>query len=200
MSRSRFDGEIFGIGTRSGVRIVIGHWLQSPLGEFTDVMLEFADGQRLLIAPSDAVREYVSATYTFDRYELAPVELTQDASTRTVSAGDLRVRLTVGRRTVLGWLLSIVPRAIATAPWFCTLTDPIARVIMPGVRTRGSAGNDRREYYGARAQYAVDCAQASWRGDDLGELSPVDPPVRFGFGSAPKQPSVTLLTTTIDES
>ncbi|KAA0023445.1 hypothetical protein [Antrihabitans cavernicola] len=197
MTRSRFDGEIFGMGTASGVRIVVGHWLASPLGEFTDVMVEFADGERLLIAPSDEVRDYVTATYTFDRTVVTPVKFSVEGSTRVVSAGDLLVRLELGRATLLGRMLSMVPRAVSTAPWFCALSDPIARVVMRGVRTRGTAGNGRREFYGARGQYAIESVVASWRGADLGTLGPVDPPVRFGFGSAPKRPSGTMLTTTI---
>ena len=35
----RFDGEIAGLGTDHGPRIVVGHWLSSPLGSFADVML-----------------------------------------------------------------------------------------------------------------------------------------------------------------
>ena len=38
-----------------------------------------------------------------------------------------------------------------------------------------------------------------WQGNDFGGLTDVDPPVRFGFGSTPKKPAMTLITTTIDE-
>lgn len=187
------------MGTASGVRIVVGHWLQSPLGEFTDVMVEFADGERLLIAPTVEVRDYVSQTYSFDRTVVTPVEFTADGRARDVSAGTLSLRFELGGATALGRMLTLVPRAVSTAPWFCAVSDPIARVVMRGVRTRGTAGNGRREFYGARGQFAIESLVASWEGKDLGALRPVDPPVRFGFGSAPKRPSGTLLTTTIDE-
>jgi hypothetical protein len=193
MGRSRFHGEIYGVGTSSGVRIVVGHWTESPLGEFTDVMVEFPDGHRLLLAPCDDVREFVTATYTFDDTLITPVTFGPE-----ITAGPLRLRIDVGSVTPLGRLLRLIPSAVSTAPWFCALTDPIARVALRGVRTRGTAGNGRREYYGARHQHRITAASASWDGRDLGALTPVDPPVTFGFGSTPKAPSVTTITTTID--
>ncbi|WP_206488934.1 hypothetical protein [Rhodococcus sp. KRD162] len=199
MTRSRFHGEIYGVGTHAGVRIVVGHWTSSPLGEFTDVMIEFADGHRLLIAPDEDVREFVTATYTFDATELVPVTFSaQQDGWRSVTAGDLSVRIRVAGPTLLGRALQLLPGAVSTAPWFCAISDPIARVLLRGVRTRGSAGGGRREYYGARAQHRVTDVQASWQGADLGALTPVSPPVRFGFGSTPAAPSVTTITTTID--
>ena len=37
---------------------------------------------------------------------------------------------------------------------FCAAVDPVARVVMRGVRTRGSAGHGRREWYGATDHHA----------------------------------------------
>ncbi|CCQ15030.1 putative uncharacterized protein [Rhodococcus sp. AW25M09] len=173
-------------------------------------MIQFADGRRLLVAPNEDVREFVTATYTFDATELVPVTFAAEpdglgrsaGSTpggwRSVQAGDLSVRIRVAGPTVLGRALTLVPDAVSTAPWFCAISDPIARVVLRGVRTRGSAGGGRREYYGARGQHRVIDVQASWQGKDLGSLTPVTPPVTFGFGSTPAAPSVTTITTTID--
>ena len=36
MTRCRFRGEIVGIGSESGIRIVVGRWQESPLGSFAD--------------------------------------------------------------------------------------------------------------------------------------------------------------------
>jgi hypothetical protein len=198
MERSRFHGEIFGAGTTSGVRIVVGHWTRSPLGEFTDILVQFASGHRMLLAPSEAVREFVSSTYTFDETVITPVQLRASGNQVSVTADDLSVTLTVGGPTFLGRALSVLPDAVSTAPWFATISDPIARVVLRGVRTKGSAGGGRREYYGARHQHRVTAVRASWRGEDLGTLTPVTPPVTFGFGSTPAAPSVTAITTTID--
>src|SRR5690606_21361700 len=112
----------------------------------------------------------------------------------------LSLRLVVGGRTPLGALLGLVPERVATAPAWCGAIDPIARVVMRGVRTRGTAGNDRREWYGATSVTAVEALEGSWRGTDLGALAPVDPPCRFGFSSTPTRPSVTSVVTTIERS
>jgi hypothetical protein len=38
----------------------------------------------------------------------------------------------------------------------------------------------------------------TFRDADLGGLAPLDPPVRFGFSSAPTTPQMVSVTTTID--
>ena len=48
-----------------GVRLVVGVWDDSPLGAFADVMVERADGHRLLLAPSHEVADFVTGTYTY---------------------------------------------------------------------------------------------------------------------------------------
>ena len=74
----------------------------------------------------------------------------------------------------------------------------MARLVLRGVRTRGSAGRDRREWYGATSAHAVTALRGTWRGADLGTLAPVDPPCRFGFSSTPRRPSVTDVVTTVE--
>ena len=98
--RWRFDGWIAGLGTRSGTRIVLGHWPRSPLGAFSDVMVERPDGQRVLLAPSGAVAEFVGGTYRFDEVRTVPVEVTAGARWR-VEAGPLRLEVAVSRPRVL---------------------------------------------------------------------------------------------------
>ena len=91
-----------------------------------------------------------------------------------------------------------MPSRLATAPWWARLTDPVARVVLRGVRTRGTAGNERREYYGATDLHRITELAGSWQGNDLGGLAPVSPEPGFGFGSTPQRPSVTSIVTTID--
>ena len=57
---------------------------------------------------------------------------------------------TVGGRPPLGRLLRAAPARVASSPAWASVVDPVARVVLPGVRTRGSAGGGRREWYGAR--------------------------------------------------
>ncbi len=196
--RHRFVGRIAGVGSSSGVRVVVGRWDRSPLGTFTDVMLAEPDGTRVLLAPSEDVADFVSTTYRFDRVEIGPVSAQVDAGAWHVTAPGLDLHFTTGSRPVLGWLLALVPRRLATAPARARLTDPVARVVLRGVRTRGTAGNDRREYYGATDLHRITGAGGTWRGVDLGVVSAVSPEPRFGFGSTPERPSVTAIVTTID--
>ena len=196
--RERFTGRIAGVGSTSGVRIVVGRWDDGPWGAFADVMLEDAAGHRVLLAPDEQVREFVAATYSFDEHVIEPVSVTDTADGWQVTTPSLFLRFTTGGRTPLGAALALVPARVATAPAWCAVADPVARVALRGVRTRGTAGNDRREWYGATSVVAVTAVTGEWRGTDLGTLAPVDPPCRFGISSTPKRPSVTSVVTTIE--
>ena len=197
MSTDRFDGWIAGLGTGSGLRTVIGIWPRSPLGSFADVMVERADGHRLLLAPSPQVADFVAATYTFDEVRIEPVGTSTDGTRWQITAGPLETEFTVGRRAALGWLLRSVPPPLRTSPAWISAIDVVARSVLPGVRTRGSAVGGREEFYGAQDLHAIATAAVLWEGLDQGALSPVDPPVRFGFGSTPHAPSFTRVTTLV---
>jgi hypothetical protein len=77
--------------------------------------------------------------------------------------------------------------------------NPIVRLLRPGVRTAGTAGRGRREFYCATDEHAHTAVHAVLSGVDLGELRPVSPPVQFGFGSAPARPSIVEVTTIIEQ-
>lgn len=198
--RERFAGRIAGVGSTSGVRIVVGRWDASPWGAFADVMVEDATGHRVLLAPSERVRDFVAATYSFDEEVIEPVAVVDKSDGWQVTTPSLSLRVVVGGRTPLGALLGLLPTRVATSPAWCDAIDPVARVVLRGVRTRGTAGNDRREWYGATSVVAVSAITGTWRGTDLGTLAPVDPPCRFGFSSTPTRPSVTSVVTTVERS
>ena len=195
--RDRFTGQIAGVGSTSGVRLVVGRWDSSPWGPFADVMVEDASGHRVLLAPDERTRDFVVATYGFDEVVLEPVQVSGSGQWR-VSTPSLDLSLQVGRRTALGTLLRAIPPRVATAPAWCALVDPVARVALRGVRTRGTAGQGRREWYGATSVHEVTALAGSWRGVSLGALAPVDPPCSFGFSSTPRRPSVTSVVTTVE--
>lgn len=199
-ARLRFDGRIAGVGSSSGVRVVVGSWSDSPLGDFADVMVERADGHRILLAPSAEVAEFVSQTYTFDEVRVEAVEVEEGDTEWVVTTDSLSLSLTLGGRMPLGRLLRLVPRPLATAPAWTRVTDPVARRVMRGVRTRGQARAGRREFYAATDLRAVTAMEGRLDGIRLGALAPVDPPCRFGFGSTPRTPSVTTLVTTVVET
>lgn len=195
-ARLRFDGWILGLGTASGTRVVVGHWPRSPLGAVSDVMVQRPDGHRVLLAPSAEVAEFVGSTYTFDEVQLVPVDVHRTDAGWTVTAGPLDLRVRTGARPLLGRLLHAVPAPLARTPAWVGLLDLPAR-LTTGLRTKGSAGNGRTEWYGVQDLHGLEAVEASWDGAPLGELTPVRPPVTFGFGSVPPRPSVVRVTTTV---
>jgi len=195
--RVRFDGWIAGVGTTSGTRLVLGHWPGSPFGPVSDVMMEDAAGRRTLLASSPRLAEFVAATYRFDDVRVVPVEVRRAGPRWEVSAGALGYAFTAGERRPLGLLLRAVPSPLAGVPAWVRLVDLPARLVLPGVRTHGSAGNGRYEWYGARDLHPVVAASAELDGQDLGSLTSIDPPVKFGFGSTPRDPSLVRITTTV---
>ncbi|MGW7824731.1 hypothetical protein ACWGLF_43310 [Streptomyces puniciscabiei] len=196
-TRWRFDGWIAGIGTASGARLILGHWPCSSFGPFSDVMLEGPDGHRLLLAPTRRTADFIAGTYSFDEAHIEPVRVHVTGDDWTVTAGPLLdLRFTVGRRCPVGLLLRAVPGVLAARPFWTVVTDPLARLLL-GVRTRGTAGAGRHEWYGARDLHLITAATANLEGRHLGALTAVEPPVRFGFGSTPRTPCLARVTTTL---
>jgi hypothetical protein len=207
------------VGSTSGVRVVVGWWHESPFGPFADAMVETADGHRVLVAPSEQVRDFVAGTYVFDETRVEDISVSQVSRpvpepspsppigsgargkvplpSWSVESSSLRMTVSFGGRMPLGRLLLLVPGALAASPAFATAVDPVARVVLSGVRTRGEARAGRREFYGATDLHAVTGVTGAFDGIPLGELRPVDPPCRFGFSSTPRRPSVTDVVTTI---
>ncbi len=195
----RFRGRILGVGTTSGVRIVVGMWERSPFGAFTDVFLEQADGTSVLLAPDEIVAAYVSGTYSFDTVSVVDVHARRTARGLELDAGPLRATIGVGAISPLGRVLRIVPKPVARDPRWLALIDPVARLVAPGSGTAGTAGNGRREYYGVTGAHDVTAVSGSWAGEPLGSIAPLDPPVAFGFASMPRVPQVVDVETTIRE-
>jgi hypothetical protein len=194
----RFDGAICSVGTTGGVRVVLGLWPSSPFGLLVDAMVELADGHRVLIAPTADTAEFIAATYHFDEVRQEDTRLAIAGGRWSATSPSLSVAVDVGPRTAVGWLLSTVPRPLARNRLWCRAIDPVARRVRRGVRTYGTAGGGRQEYYCALDEHGLVSATVSWEGRSAGDLRPVDPPVRFGFGSSPRVPSLVRVTTLID--
>ncbi len=195
-----FDGHIAGIGTSSGLRVVAGIWQHSPFGSFSDVMVQQPSGHRILLAPTEAVAAFISATYSFDEVQLAEVHAKLDGRSLTVDAGPLSVDAVAGRRTLLGAGLKMLPRRLAVHPRWLKGVSPLAAVAAPGARTFGTAGQGRLEFYGVSDLHHMASARVTWGGLDAGLMAPVLPPVTFGFSSVPPRPSIARVRTTVLES
>ncbi|MGD9995722.1 MAG: hypothetical protein AB7L17_07465 [Ilumatobacteraceae bacterium] len=191
-----FAGEICGVGSMLGVRVVIGRWPVSPFGAVADAMVEDPAGRRVLIAQDEALAAYVGSIYSFDDVIVGPVACERSADRLRFRGGPLRLDVALGRRDVLGWALHMVPRRVATDDRWVAFTDVIARGFLRGVRTRGTTPGGT-ERYAATDRHRVRAISGTWHDADLGELRDVDPPVRFGFSSAPRQPSIVGITTTV---
>ena len=150
----------------------------------------------LLVAPDDAVATYVASVYSFDDVVVAAVTVERRPDALWFGGGPLVADVALGRRDALGWALRCVPRRLATSPGWATVVDPVARLLLPGVRTRGETVGGH-EFYAATDRRRVDGVVATWDGADCGALTDVDPPVRFGFSSAPRRPSIVAVTTTV---
>lgn len=198
VQRLVFHGHIAGFGTRAGVRLVVGHWEESPFGGFADVMVQTADDERILLAPNAEIAEFVSSTYRFDRIEIGPVSASVSADRLAITAPGLDASVSIGRPAPIDWLLRLVPAPLAAAPWWLRAVDPVAALLVKGVHTAGSAGNGRREYYGVRRSRLIDAVTGAFDGRDLDGVAPLSPAVGFGFSSAPPTPQIVAVTTTID--
>jgi len=195
--RHVFTGRIAGLGTTSGVRLVIGMWETTPFGPFADVMLEEPGGRRILLAPTDETADFIATTYTFDEVRVAPVTFRRTTAGVTLSAPRLALTFAVGSISPLGRLLRIVPPSLATDTTWLRAIDPVARVLVRGVRTAGSTNAGRREFYGVTRARTITDAAATWQDRNLGTLAPLWPSVHFGFSSAPPSPQIVDVTTTI---
>jgi len=197
-TRVAFTGHIAGFGTVSGIRMVVGVWRESPFGSFADVMVQTPDGVRTLLAPTAEVAEFISSTYSFDYVVTGDVDAQLASDHLTVRAPNLDVSVTVGGPAPLDRLLRFVPGFLATRPVWLRLIDPVASRIVPGVHTAGTAGNGRREFYGVRRTRRIVSASGRYESTPLGGLADLDPPVQFGFSSAPATPQLVSVTTTIE--
>lgn len=178
--------------------MVVGVWHSSPFGAFADAMVQTADDRRLLLAPTAEVAEFVSATYAFDEVRVRAIAAELSGHRLTVTGADLDVTAELGGPARFDRLLRLVPGPLASAPWWLRVINPVAGLLVPGVHTAGTAGGGRREYYGVRRSRRISALSGRFDGVRLGGLADLEPPVAFGFSSAPTDPQLVTVTTTID--
>lgn len=198
----QFYGWIAGVGTRSGTRLVLGHWTRTPFGRFSDVMVAHPDGRRELLAPSREIADFVASTYRFEQITVCPVEVRRHDTIWHVVAGPLDWTFAQAQQHRLGRWLDVVPLSIARTATFARLTNPVAARVLPGVRTIGQADSaqaGRTEWYAGRDLHHITLSLATWNGASLGLLGPVTPAPDFGFSSTPAEPSIARVVSTVSD-
>ena len=183
-------GSITSVGFESGQRFVVGHWSESPIGAFADIMWARPDGSRVLLAAEKAV-DFVTSVYPFDEARAQAVFTAVEARRMTVRAGGLQLSLELGRFVVP---FPPRPRLITgTVENFC------ANALL-GVRTHGISPTGVCEWYRTRSLRWVTAASASLKDKDLGSMGTVRRPLGFGFTDPPRRPCQVVLRVDLDRN
>ncbi|HEV2809247.1 MAG TPA: hypothetical protein VGV93_02470 [Acidimicrobiales bacterium] len=180
------EGIIASAGFSSGHRFVVGHWDESPIGPFDDVMWARPDGTRLLLVARSEAAEFITAVYRFDTVDAMALECRMDGALLRVSAGDLRLTMQGGRP----WRIPLSRlRSRAQVRPFEGL---VARALF-GVRTWGVSPTGVSEWYRADEYRPVVSADACLGNQELGTVRPFHEPAGFGFSEPPRRPSMVTV-------
>lgn len=193
--RVRLEGSITASGFASGDRIVAGVWTSGPLGPMVDVMWARPNGSKILIAPSSEVADFVAGVYDFDSIEVAAIAVRRSRAELQLRAGSLELQATAGRRHPL---FGLRPRFLRRSPAWVRVEDVVLRPLVGryalggarGVRAYGRTPGGVREWYCVDSYRPLVDARAWLDGVDLGPMSPLDPPVRFGISEFPLRPAM----------
>lgn len=202
----RFQGIITAGGFATGDQVVVGAWRTSPLGRFVDVMWVRSDGERVLLAPTEAVRRYVAGLYTFETARVVPVRGGWTGTDVEVTAGPLQVRFTPGPRDWRSWLFAARPAPLRRSPAWLTLEDrlvgPLGGLVLGGtggVRTAGRAPGGQREWYGIADYGPLRSGTATIEGVDAGPLRPLRSNLGVGLSDFPTVPALVHVGTLVDQ-
>ena len=192
----RLEGTIAGCGFASGDRFVAGIWERGPLGPMNDLMWARSDGTRVLLAPSGDVAAFVGGVYDFDETEVVPFELIRShAQALHLRAGPVELELQSERPSRL---FALRPKALRRSRVWVRLEDLLLRPLVgrfvlrgaEGVRGYGVSPSGVREWYTIDSYARVTHARGRINGRNLGDMAPLDPPVRFGFSEFPTKPAL----------
>ena len=183
-----FSGRITSSGFDSGDRIVVGAWKTSKFGEFTDIMWAKPDGTRVLIAPTQEIADYVTDMYTFDEVILENITTTQGGRNLKINCSSMELEFTWNRGFSIPFKRSL---------FFISTVELFFAKLLFSTRTYGITKNNRKEWYAIDRVSKVIQATAKIKGIDVGSLSPMNEPCKFGFSEAPKKPSSCVVRTHI---
>lgn len=203
----RFTGLIAASGSASGHTVVVGMWRDSPLGRFVDVMWVRPDGQRVLLAPSEAIRRYVTDLYTFEESAVVPVRGGWAGGAVEVDAGPVSLRFPAGRRDWRSWLFAARPRFLRRSPTWLRVEDalvaPLGGLLLggaEGVRLAGRAPGGQREWYSIDDYRPLRGGSLWIEGRDLGPPAALRPGLGVGLSDFPTQPALVNVVTLVEPS
>ena len=175
-----FQGRITSSGFQTGDRVVVGTWNSSPFGNFTDIMWARSDGTRILIAPNQEIADYVTDMYSFDDVLLEEIDVKEEGRNLSVKCKTMELEFSWKKGFAIPFKRSLL--FIATVELF------FARLIF-STRTYGLTRNNRREWYAIDRVSNLSHASANISGEDMGDMTPMSQPCKFGFSEAPKKPA-----------
>jgi hypothetical protein len=161
-----------------------------------DVMWATPDDRRTLLAPNDAVASFVGGIYWFDDVRVVPFDLkTSRLDALAMRAGDLEIELRAGRAFKI---FRVRPRILRRRPAWVRFENLLLRPLFgrfalrgaTGVRAYGVSPSGVREWYCVDEYRPVIAGSATHKGKDLGTLTNLDPPARFGFSEFPTRPAL----------
>ncbi len=175
-----FQGRITSCGFESGDRIVVGDWITSPFGKFTDIMWATKEGKRILIAPNNQISDYVQSLYTFDEVVVEEISVTNFEGGMKLTSESLNLEYRWSR----GWTIPF-----SRSLFFIATVESLFAKLFFGTRTHGVTKNGRKEWYAIDRISSITNASAIINSQDAGGKRPMKEPCKFGFSEAPKKPS-----------
>ena len=174
-----FKGRITSSAFSSGDRIVIGDWMESPLGRFTDIMWADSTGKRILIAPSKEIADYVNSMYTFEETRIEGINIQNLERELRLESASMKINLKWDR----GW-----PIPFKRSLFFIATIELFFAKLFFGTKTHGKTNNGRKEWYAIDRVSKITTGTAEINNKNLGEITDMTP-CKFGFSDAPKKPA-----------
>ncbi|MBT4066484.1 MAG: DoxX family membrane protein [Euryarchaeota archaeon] len=175
-----FQGRITSCGFESGDRIVVGDWVSSPFGKFTDIMWATKEGKRILIAPNNQISDYVQSLYTFDEIVIEEISVTNFEGGMKLTSESLNLEYRWSR----GWTIPF-----SRSLFFIATVESLFAKLFFGTRTHGITKNGRKEWYAIDRVSSITNAIATINSQDAGGKRAMKEPCKFGFSEAPNKPS-----------
>ncbi len=182
-------GVIGAAGFATGDRVVIGHWNDSPIGSFDDIMWAEPDGWRTLFVADERSKAFITAIYEFDSVIVAPslaVRFTPESAHPLLEAAwpHAQLEFSVGKAAPFPPRPSWVTRRIE---------GPIAKKTMK-VDTYGVSPTGVYEWYRTNKLRRILDGWGIVAGRDLGAVGPHREATGFGFSEPPPFASVTEIS------